>query len=294
MRAMLVCALFAAPTAGKEPPDIVPLAASAGKFQSLVNALVAADLTGALAGDGPFTVFTPTDNAFENLPGGTLAKLLKAENKAQLQAILKYHVVPGWFDAKELARAGTLKTLNGATLTAKPAGHKLKVGGATVVKADIACRNGIVHVIDAVLMPAADRTTLVDVVASAGKFRTLIAAAKAAGLVETLSSDGPLTVFAPTDEAFDKLPLGTVESLLRPENREKLKQILAYHVVPGRLSLRELVAAENPKTLQGGRVAVAIRDGRVTIDAAQVVASDVRADNGTIQVIDAVLMPKDR
>lgn len=294
MRALLVCALFAAPVAAKEQPDIVPFAATTGKFQSLVNALVAADLTGALGGDGPFTVFAPTDNAFENLPGGTLAKLLKPENKSQLQAILKYHVVPGRVELRDIARGASLKTLNGATLTGKAAGHKLKVGGATVVKADVACRNGIVHVIDAVLMPMSEKTTLVDVAASAGKFRTLIAAAKAAGLVETLTGDTPLTVFAPTDEAFDKLPTGTVESLLKPENRDKLKQILTYHVVSGRLSLRELVASENPKTLQGGRVAVTIRDGRVTIDGAQVVASDVKADNGTIQVIDAVLMPKDR
>lgn len=132
--------------------------------------------------------------------------------------------------------------------------------------------------------------TIVAVATDAGQFKTLVAAIKAAGLVETLSGKGPFTVFAPTDEAFAKLPKGTVESLLKPENKEKLVAILTYHVVPGKVLAAD-VATGNIKTVNGKELSVKVSDGKVTVDKAKVVKTDIVAENGVIHVIDSVVMP---
>ncbi len=134
--------------------------------------------------------------------------------------------------------------------------------------------------------------TIVDVAVSAGSFKTLVAAAKAAGLVDTLSGKGPFTVFAPTDAAFAKLPSGTVETLLKPENKEKLKAILLYHVVAGDVKSTDLKDGESVKTVGGKSITVHIANGVVTVNDATVVKGDIPASNGTIHVIDTVLLPK--
>ncbi|PMH02657.1 fasciclin domain-containing protein [Vibrio lentus] len=133
---------------------------------------------------------------------------------------------------------------------------------------------------------------IVDVAAENGSFTTLVAAVKAAGLVDTLKGDGPFTVFAPTDEAFAALPEGTVEMLLKPENKDKLVDILTYHVVPGKIMAAEVMKLSSAETVQGEAVMVAIDDGNVMINTAKVVIPDVKASNGVIHVIDAVLLPK--
>jgi uncharacterized surface protein with fasciclin (FAS1) repeats len=134
--------------------------------------------------------------------------------------------------------------------------------------------------------------TIVDVAVSAGSFKTLVAAVKAAGLVDTLSGKGPFTVFAPTDAAFSKLPAGTVDTLLKPENKEKLKAILLYHVVAGDVKSTDLKDGESVKTVGGKSITVHIANGVVTINDATVVKADIPASNGTIHVIDTVLLPK--
>jgi len=133
---------------------------------------------------------------------------------------------------------------------------------------------------------------IVDTAVGAGQFKTLAAALGAAGLVETLKGKGPFTVFAPTDAAFAKLPAGTVEMLLKPENKAKLTAILTYHVVAGKVMAADVVKVTSAKTLQGGSVAVKVTGGKVTVDAANVVTTDIEASNGVIHVIDTVLMPK--
>lgn len=132
---------------------------------------------------------------------------------------------------------------------------------------------------------------IVDIAVEAGSFNTLAAALGAADLVDVLKGDGPFTVFAPTDEAFDKLPEGTVASLLRPENKHKLQDILKYHVVSGNVSGTQAAAAQNAETVEGTSVSFAIADGRLTVNGVNVVSSDIGASNGTIHVIDNVLLP---
>jgi len=137
----------------------------------------------------------------------------------------------------------------------------------------------------------ADRKDIVDTAVGAGSFKTLVAAVQAAGLVETLKGAGPFTVFAPTDEAFAKLPAGTVESLLKPENKEKLVAVLTYHVVPGKVMAADVVKLTEAPTVQGSKAKVKVADGTVMIDNAKVVKTDIETSNGVIHVIDAVILP---
>jgi transforming growth factor-beta-induced protein len=132
---------------------------------------------------------------------------------------------------------------------------------------------------------------IVEVAASAGSFKTLIAAVQAAGLVDALKGQGPLTVFAPTDEAFAKLPAGTVENLLKPENRDKLTAVLTYHLVAGRVTAGEVVNLSSAKTINGRALQISSMDGKVMIDNARVTATDIMASNGVIHVIDSVVLP---
>ena len=141
----------------------------------------------------------------------------------------------------------------------------------------------------AVTAKAAD---IVDTAVSAGKFNTLVTAVKAAGLVDTLKGKGPFTVFAPTDEAFAKLPAGTVEDLLKPENKEKLVAVLTYHVVPGKIMAKDIAGKKAMvDTVQGGKLSVDATKG-VKVDQAEVISTDIEASNGVIHVIDAVVLPK--
>lgn len=133
---------------------------------------------------------------------------------------------------------------------------------------------------------------IVETAIAAGSFETLVAAVKAAGLVETLQGEGPFTVFAPTDEAFGKLPEGTVADLLKPENKSKLQAVLTYHVVPGKVMSPQVVKLEKAKTVQGQEVGIKIKDGRVMIDDATVAKADIEASNGVIHVIDTVILPE--
>lgn len=134
--------------------------------------------------------------------------------------------------------------------------------------------------------------TIVENAVNIEGFKTLVAAVKAAGLVETLSGEGPFTVFAPTDEAFAKLPEGTLESLLKPENKEKLVAILKYHVVPGKVMAKDVVTLKKAKTVEGTEVKVTVKDGTVMVDKAKVIKTDVNCKNGVIHVIDSVILPK--
>ncbi|MCL4104734.1 UNVERIFIED_CONTAM: hypothetical protein GTU68_034173 [Idotea baltica] len=279
----------AAPVHPAKKSDIVDTAVAAGSFKTLVAAVQAAGLVDTLKGDGPFTVFAPTDEAFAKLPKGTVASLLKPENKAKLQAILTYHVVAGKVMAADVVKLTGATTVQGQKVDIEVKDGKVSVDGANVVKTDIETSNGVIHVIDSVILPA-DKD-IVDTAVGAGSFNTLVAAVKAAGLVDTLKGKGPFTVFAPTDEAFAKLPEGTVASLLKPENKDKLVAILTYHVVAGKVMASDVVKISSAKTVNGKSASVKVSDAGVMIDNAKVLATDIETSNGVIHVIDSVILP---
>ena len=276
-------------TVAKTEMDIVDTAVSAGSFNTLVAALKAAGLVDALKGDGPFTVFAPTDDAFGALPKGTVENLLKPENKDQLIAVLTYHVVPQKLGSITVSHHEGAESLNGQRISFSTSGADVFVAGAKVVKADIAASNGVIHVIDQVILPS-DKN-IVQTASHAGTFQTLLTAAQAVGLAEALQGDGPFTVFAPTDEAFAKLPAGTVESLLQPESKEKLANILKYHVVAGRVYSDDAIDAGKAETLEGGSVHIVHEGGAVKVNDAHVVKADIDTTNGVIHVIDTVILP---
>ena len=278
-----------AKTAAPATQNIVETAAAAGSFNTLLTAAKAAGLAEALS-TGEYTVFAPTDEAFNKVDKAVIAELLKPENKDQLAAILKYHVVEGKVMASDAAKLTGAPTLNGQRLALDVTATPPTVGNANVVKTDIVCSNGIIHVVDSVIMPSTK--TIPEVATEAGKFKTLLAAAKAAGLAETLGTDGPFTVFAPTDAAFAKLPEGTVEMLLKPENKQKLVDILKYHVVSGRVYAADAIAAKKAGTLLSDKMIEVSQVGDdVMINKVKVVMPNVEASNGVIHVIDGVLLP---
>ena len=283
------------PTEAPMPKDIVDTAVADGRFTTLVAAVQAAGLVDTLKGEGPFTVFAPTDDAFAKLPAGTVEDLLKPENLETLKNVLLYHVVPGKVMAADAVAldgqsAGTALADNALNISVKD-GKVYLNENVQVVITDIETANGVIHVIDTVLLPEPKLADIVDTAVADGRFTTLVAAVQAAGLVDTLKGEGPFTVFAPTDEAFAKLPAGTVEDLLKPENIETLKNILLYHVVAGKVMAADVTQLESADTVLGKPVAIKTDMGNVNINDAKVIIPDIETANGVIHVIDTVLLP---
>ncbi len=275
------------------PSTIVDIAVADGRFTTLVAALQAAGLDTTLAGEGAFTVFAPTDEAFAALPEGTVEALL--EDIPALTDILLYHVVDGTVLAETVVTLDSAATLQGSDVAITVEDGKVMVNDANVIITDIEASNGVIHVIDAVLLPPAEEEmmeapgTIVDIAVADGRFTTLVAALQAAGLDTTLAGEGAFTVFAPTDEAFAALPEGTVEALL--EDIPTLTDILLYHVVDGTVLAETVITLDSATTLQGSDVTITIVDGKVMINDAMVIITDIEASNGVIHVIDVVLLP---
>jgi transforming growth factor-beta-induced protein len=276
------------------PGTIVDIAVADGRFTTLVAAVQAAGLVDALNSEGPLTVFAPTDDAFAALPEGTVEALLG--DIPALTDILLYHVVSGKAMAADVVNLTSVTTLDGKDISVKVENDTVFLNDTVqVIITDIEASNGVIHVIDAVLLPpaeeaAADMGTIVDIAVADGRFTTLVAAVQAAGLVDALSSEGPLTVFAPTDDAFAALPAGTVESLLN--DTPTLTSILLYHVVQGKVMAADVVNLAMATTLEGASFSISVVDGNVFLnDTVQVIITDIEASNGVIHVIDAVLLP---
>ena len=267
---------------------IVETARSAGSFKTLLAAAQAAGLVDALSGSGPLTVFAPTDAAFAKLPAGTVENLLKPENKDALRTVLLHHVVSGDVSLPALLRGPQLTALSGQRLLLSSERGALRVGEATVASAELRCDNGVIHVVDRVILP--ELRDLAAVATETGTFKTLVAAAKAAGLVDALTGSDALTVFAPTDAAFAKLPAGTVEKLLEPESQATLKRILLHHVVQGRVYADGAAAAGTAATLAGTELRFGYAGG-LAVNGTRIVLPDISARNGVVHVVDAVLIP---
>merc|ERR1712179_744164 len=295
--------------------NIVELAQSVDSLSTLVAAVVAGELAETLSSPGNFTVFAPNDAAFAALPAGTLESLLKPENKDQLVDILTYHVLPSQVLSADLKFFQRLDTVEGKKLHVASVplggGAKLvKVGSkleATVIGADNLASNGVVHIIDTVMLPPADvleahdepTKNIVELAQSVDTLSTLVAAVVAGELAETLSSPGDFTVFAPNDAAFAALPPGTLESLLKPENKDQLVDILTYHVLPSQVLSTDLKFFQRVDTVEGKKLHVAsvpLGGGAnlVKVGArleATVIGADNLASNGVVHIIDTVMLP---
>lgn len=285
------------------PKTIVDIAVEDGRFTSLVAAIQVAELVDTLSSEGPFTVFAPTDEAFAAL-GDTVTELLKPENKQQLTDILLYHVVSGKVMAADVV------SLDGQSVETALAGKSIDIKvdmsnvylneNVKVVITDIEASNGVIHVIDTVLLPPSEEAAMdekmdiVDTAIADGRFTTLVAAVQAAELVDTLKSEGPFTVFAPTDDAFNALG-DTVNTLLLPENKQQLTDVLLYHVISGKVMAADVVGLDGQSAetaLAGKSISIKIDGDKVMLnDTVNVIITDIETSNGVIHVIDAVLLP---
>ena len=280
------------PPTEPETTTVVDVIVNSDVHNLLEAAVIEADLAGALSGEGPFTVFAPTDDAFLALAGALNASAEDLLALPELADILLYHVVGAQVLSTDLADGATATTLNGADVTVTINGDGIFINDAQVTVADIVTDNGVVHVIDAVLLPPTEpeTTTVVDVIVNSDVHNILEAAVIEADLAGALSGEGPFTVFAPTDDAFAALAEAlnaTAEDLLAlPE----LADILLYHVVGAQVLSTDLADGATATTLLGEDVTVTINDDGIFINNAQVTVADIVTDNGVVHVIDAVLL----
>lgn len=272
------------------PGNLVQRLERDGRFTTLLAALEIAGLKDTVATGGTFTILAPTDAAFAALPPGTVASLVT--NVPDLQNILLYHAIGGKKSLSQLVHDSTTSTLQGNPVLAMTEGFKVRINGQRVDYPSLPASNGIIHPIEDVLLPPAEDiniNSLVDVLALDGRFSTLIAAVTAAGLADTLSTGGPFTVFAPTDDAFAALPPGTVDSLLG--DIPALQNVLLYHVLGDSKSAYELLWKRSAETLLGEDVAISLNRSGIFINKSPVINPNVKAPNGIIHVIGAVLLP---
>jgi uncharacterized surface protein with fasciclin (FAS1) repeats len=278
-----------------EVGNLTEVAAEAGQFGTLLSALEAANLVDTLAGEGPYTVFAPTDEAFAALPEGTLDALLSDTDA--LREVLLYHVADGRLAAADVAGSDAIATLNGEDAPVTVDGDTVRIGDATITQTDIEASNGVIHVIDRVLVPEVDEPpmpegkNIVETAMDDDRFSTLVTAVEAAGLVDTLSGEGPFTVFAPTNDAFAALPEGTLDALLA-DPQGALTDVLLYHVVADSLMAADVAGRDAVTTVQGEDAPITVdEDGTVRIAGAAITVTDIEATNGVIHVIDMVITP---
>ena len=269
--------------------SVIDLVASDERFSTLKAALDAAKLTTFFQWDNKKTVFAPTNDAFAKLPKGTVESLLKPENKDHLVQILSYHVHPGDLNLAAALGSKNVDTVEKSPIKVAFRDGAVKVNDASLLEADIEATDGKIHVIDSVLLPKPRESNLLTTAQSAGSFKTLLAAVEAAGLVPALTGKDPLTVFAPTDEAFAALPEGTVESLLKKENRKQLIELLTTHVVSGKVSAGDALNAKAAKSLSGSELEFAINNGLFTVNGSVIRSAGIDGGNGVIHVIDSVI-----
>lgn len=269
----------------KSGNDLVSVAKAAG-LTTLLDLVTA---SGIKLPKTPVTIFAPTNAAFAKLPKATLKELLKPESRGKLRQILAYHIVAGARTSADVLNSRSLKSLIEQPL--KVNAQTGRIADASIVAVDVSFDGGIVHVIDSVLLP--EQRSITQLAAATKDLSTLVTAVKAAQLASQLGSDnGPWTVFAPINSAFAKLPKGTLNSLLERSNRRALTEILGLHVVPGRVAASELLAKKRLTTLMGQPITASLKNGKVTIDGANIVTADIPAQNGVIHLIDTVVLPK--
>lgn len=380
MKSIIVGALvstmsFVSFASAAEPETVVDIAVWSDVHTTLVTAVLAADLAGTLSSEGPFTVFAPVNDAFAKLPAGTVEMLLEPENIDMLRSVLTYHVVPGKVMASALSQWLSAATVEGSEVVFTHSNNMWYINSAQIIATDLVAGNGVVHVINSVIMPPMSQKDIltaifdlrgnmdemmegkidtalmkymnivedlseskkmllqnkfmisldmyiekyasnddivamlsllkyeimlgnlaandvVDIAIGSDVHSTLVTAVVEAGLVDALKADGPFTVFAPVNDAFAKLPAGTVDSLLAEESKESLTNILTYHVVSGAYMAWDITDGLMLTTLQGESLTFTITDGVVYINGMPtLVATDIVTSNGVVHVINDVLIP---
>ena len=295
---IMILALSAIPAFAADQ-DIVEIAVDNGSFTILVAALQEADLVGALQGEGPFTVFAPTDDAFAALLEALDISAEQLLAQPGLADVLLYHVVSGKVMSTDLSDGMMAPTLNGESITVDLS-MGVKINDSSVAIADIEATNGVIHVIDQVLVPSnfelviedmmMEENDIVDIALGNEDFSMLVALLQQADLVGALQGEGPFTVFAPTNDAFADLlaalDISAADLLAQPA----LADVLLYHVVSGKVMSGDLSDGLMAPTLNGESIAFDLSDG-VKVNMSNVISADIVASNGVVHVVDSVLVP---
>ena len=259
-------------------------------LQSLELAIVTAGLDTNLNNNGPFTVFAPSDDVFAAIDSTQLQTLLS--NTDVLTAILANHVHLGTLMASDLTDGLSVSNLLGSNFTVTNDGISIMIDDATITVEDLVADNGVVHIIDMILVPNIDTTlTVIDLIDNSPMHTILSSAINAANLGEALSGDGPYTVFAPTDDAFDNLPEGTLDALLA--DLPQLTAILKHHVHAGLVMSADLTDGMTLTTLNDDQLNVSVNGLIYMIDLSTIISEDIEASNGVVHVINMVLVPSD-
>jgi uncharacterized surface protein with fasciclin (FAS1) repeats len=256
---------------------------------TVLDATEAAALRSVLEAPGPITVFAPVNSAFAALDAYTLNALLDPANIAILQAVLGNHVLDGAVASSALTDGGMVTTLGGGMLTFDLSGATPMVNGANIIATDIETSNGVIHLVDAVLMP---ELNIVATAAITEATSTLVTAVVAGGLVETLSGDGPFTVFAPINDAFAALDAFTLETLLDSANIALLQKVLTFHVISGDVRAAGLSDGLSVATVEGSNLTFDLSGATPMVNGTNIIATDIVVGNGVIHLVDGVLLPE--
>ncbi|MEM6328448.1 MAG: fasciclin domain-containing protein [Bacteroidota bacterium] len=262
---------------------ITDLAVDTPALSTLVTALQTAQLDDDLMTDGPFTVFAPTNAAFDALPDGALDNLIA--NPQELGGVLTYHVVPGQFATSDLSNGQILTTLEGEQLTVSISGGIIRINNAAIGSANVEASNGIVHIVNDVI---AFPDNIPALAIGTPSLSTLVTALQTANLVGDLDEAGPFTVFAPNNDAFSAVNGALLNALLG--DVPALDELLKYHVVSGELFASDLSDGQTLTTLQGDQLTVTVNDNGVFVDGTRVIAANINANNGVVHVVEDVLV----
>ncbi len=283
--ALLVPGASAATKQTSADPTIAELAAATPQLSTLLSLVKQAGLADELAAPGNLTVFAPTNAAFAKVPKKTLDAL--GNDAAALKSVLLYHIVPAKVTAAEVVELRSAKTLQGQRVKIRNTRNPVQINNAKLVTTDIMASNGVVHIVDGVLIAPKQRT-IAELAAATPQLSTLLSLVKQAGLADELSGSTKLTVYAPTNAAFAKVPKATLDALAK--DPAQLKRVLLYHVAPGAKSAARVIEARDVKTLAGPAVRVRVGDD-VRINGAKVLQARIKAANGFVDLIDDVLIP---
>ncbi len=278
--------------------DIIENANKLTNLSTAVALIDSADLTATLKSIGPYTVFFPSNSAFDKLTEGTLDSLLQPENISNLSTVLTYHVVAGKYTSDMLVDGQELYNINGQRMYISKKSGSFTVNGAMVESKDIVSKNGVVFIIDTVLTPSSEtlesesqKLNIIQNIEQASNLTILIETLNSADLSQNLETEGPFTIFAPTNTAFDRLSTGTLVSLLEPENKSYLVSLLNNHVLQGEYTADDLGDGTSLQAMSGLAISISKSDNSFKVNGG-VVISEIRAKNGVIFIVDKVLTPQ--
>lgn len=273
-----------------EERSLASVVSESPQLNILARAIQKTDLLQTLDEEGPFTLFAPSDAAFAKLPEGFLEELLKEGNEDILAAILQYHIISGKVRSGSLIDGQVAATLQGENFVISTS-DGVKVNGALVATPDIAAGNGMIHIVDEVLMPLSMQSKNITQLVLANENLSFLASAlESADLINSLSQERAFTLFAPTNDAFEALPKDVLTNLLKPENKEVLGSLLGFHVIGTKLMANDFQNGQKIITTQGESMTVEFDDG-VKINGAVITGPDVEATNGVIHLVNKVILP---